>query len=134
MAKGADTRERILDTAFRMAAAEGLEGLSLAEIAQSTGISKSGIFAHFRSKELLQMEMLRAGADKLVRAAILPAFQKPRGVPRLDALFQTWMEWANSPPLPGGCLLMATWYELNDRDSPSLAVVVLLQTVPACNT
>src|SRR5436190_2567813 len=107
MAKGTDTRERILDTAFRMAAAEGLEGLSLAEIAQSTGISKSGIFAHFRSKGLLQMEMLRAGADKFVRASILPAFQQPRGLPRLQALFDNWIQWVNSPTLPGGCLLMA---------------------------
>src|SRR5438270_436486 len=125
--KGTDTRERILDTSFRLAAAVGLGGLSLSDIARQIGISKSGIFAHFRSKELLQMEMLRTGADKFVRAALLPAFQKPRGVPRLEAIFQNWMEWTNSPTLPGGCLLMAASVEMDDRDGPVRDVVVSLQ-------
>ena len=73
------------------------------------------------------MEMLRTGADKFVRAALLPAFQKPRGVPRLEAIFQNWMEWTNSPTLPGGCLLMAASVEMDDRDGPVRDVVVSLQ-------
>src|SRR4051794_25024899 len=127
MSKGDITRDRILDVAFRLAAAEGLERLSLADIARGIGISKSGIFAHFQSKGVLQVEMLKTGADKFVRAVMAPAFEKPCGLPRLHALFHNWMEWANSPSLPGGCLLMAASVEVDDRDGPLRDVVVSLQ-------
>ena len=127
MSKGTETRERILDTAFRMAAAKGLEGLSLSEIASVTGVSKSGIFAHFVSKEQLQLDMLRTGAARFVETAMLPAFRHPRGLPRLLALFENWMQWTNSPRLPGGCLLMAAAVEWDDREGAVRDVVVALQ-------
>src|SRR3954470_3303807 len=127
MSKGADTRDRILDTAFRMAAAEGLDGLSLSQIASVTGISKSGIFAHFVSKEQLQIDMLRTGAARFVDTAMAPAFRQPRGLPRLLALFDNWMQWTTSPRLPGGCLMMAAAVEWDDREGPVRDVVVALQ-------
>jgi AcrR family transcriptional regulator len=127
MTKGSDTRERILDTAFRMAAVLGLDGLSLSDIATQLGISKSGIFAHFRSKELLQIEMLRTGATKFVETVLAPAFRQPRGLPRLIAAFNNWIQWTNNPRLPGGCLLMAAAVEMDDRDGPVRDVVVSLQ-------
>src|SRR5205823_11079871 len=66
MAKGPQTRERILDTAFRLAARDGLEGLSLSALAAEIGLSKSGLFAHFTSKEELQLEMLRVASERFV--------------------------------------------------------------------
>jgi AcrR family transcriptional regulator len=125
--KGAETRDRILDTAFRMAAQEGLEGLSLGDIAQQLGMSKSGLFAHFQSKEELQIEMLRTGAGRFVASVLLPAFRKPRGLPRLRALLENWMRWATAPELPGGCLMLAASVELDDREGPVREVLVGFQ-------
>ena len=126
-AKGTDTRERILDVAFRLAARDGLEGLSLGDIARQMGMSKSGLFAHFQSKEELQIDMLRAGAGRFTETVLFPAFQKPRGLPRLKAAFDNWMRWANDPALPGGCLMMAAAIELDDREGPVRDVLVELQ-------
>jgi AcrR family transcriptional regulator len=125
--KGAETRDRILDTAFRMAAQEGLEGLSLGDIALQLGMSKSGLFAHFQSKEELQIEMLRTGAGRFVASVLLPAFRKPRGLPRLRALLENWMRWATAPELPGGCLMLAASVELDDREGPVREVLVGFQ-------
>jgi AcrR family transcriptional regulator len=125
--KGAETRDRILDTAFRMAAQEGLEGLSLGDIAQQLGMSKSGLFAHFHSKEELQIDMLRTGAGRFVATVLLPSFRKPRGLPRLRALLENWMRWTTAPELPGGCLMMAASTELDDREGPVREVLVGFQ-------
>src|SRR6267154_2472497 len=77
MTKGLETRERILDTAFRLAARDGLEGLSLSALAGKLGLSKSGLFAHFTSKEELQLEMLRVASEKFVEQVMAPAFKQP---------------------------------------------------------
>jgi AcrR family transcriptional regulator len=116
MSKGIDTRARILDTAFRLAARDGLEGLSLAGLANQLGLSKSGLFAHFKSKEELQLEMLRTGSLRFVEAVLLPAFQRPRGLPRIRHLFENWLHWASDPSLPGGCVFVAAAAELDDRE------------------
>src|SRR3954465_5718645 len=129
VSKGLQTRDRILDTAFRLAARDGLEGLSLSALATELGLSKSGLFAHFRSKEDLQMEMLQTGADKFVESGMLqsgaekcgeavrvPAFREPRGLPRLNALFERWIRWATDPDLPGGCIFVAAASALDDRE------------------
>src|SRR3954463_14953732 len=97
MAKGLETRERILDTAFRLAARDGLEGLSLAGLAGELGMSKSGLFAHFGSKEELQLEMLRTASDRFVAKVLAPSFRQPRGLPRVKALFENWRRWATDP-------------------------------------
>ncbi len=125
--KGAETRERILDTAFRMAARDGLAGLSLGELAGQLKMSKSGLFAHFGSKEELQIDLLRTGAGRFVERVMLPAFQRPRGLPRLKQIFANWMQWANDPALPGGCLMMAAAIELDDSEGPVRETLVALQ-------
>jgi len=127
VAKGTETRDRILDTAFRLAAREGLDGLSLAALAGKLGLSKSGLFAHFDSKEELQLEMLRVASERFVDKVMRPAFKHPRGLPRVRALFENWRRWATDPSLPGGCVFVAAAAELDDRDGPVRAYVVSQQ-------
>ena len=125
MAKGLQTRERILDTAFRLAAREGLDGLSLSTLAGQLGLSKSGLFAHFSSKEELQLEMLQVASRQFVDRVMAPAFRQPRGLPRLKAVFDNWREWVTS--LPGGCIFVAAAAEVDDREGPVRAFVVAQQ-------
>jgi AcrR family transcriptional regulator len=127
MAKGPDTRARILDTAFRLAARDGLDGLSLSSLAVEVGLSKSGLFAHFSSKEELQLDMLRVASERFIDRVMAPSFQQPRGLPRLRALFENWMRWATDPGLPGGCIFVAAAAELDDDDGPVRAYVVAQQ-------
>src|SRR6267143_236521 len=127
MGKGPQTRDRILDTAFRLAARDGLEGLSLSALAEKIGLSKSGLFAHFTSKEELQLEMLRVASERFVEEVMAPAFKQPRGLPRLRAFFEAWRPWAINPSLPGGCIFVAAAAELDDRDGPVRAFVVSQQ-------
>src|SRR5882762_10769711 len=122
MTKGPQTRERILDTAFRLAARDGLEGLSLSALA-----GEIGLFAHFTSKEELQLEMLRVASERFVEEVMAPAFKQPRGLPRLRAFFEAWRRWATDPSLPGGCIFVAASAELDDRDGPVRAFVVSQQ-------
>src|SRR3981189_1579505 len=107
MAKGPETRDRILDTAFRLAARDGLEGLSLSALAEQVGLSKGGLFAHFTSKEELQLEMLRVASERFVEEVMTPAFKQPRGLPRLRAFFEACRPWGINPPLPGGGIFVA---------------------------
>jgi AcrR family transcriptional regulator len=127
MSKGSETRERILGTAFRLAAREGLEGLSLGELARQLRVSKSGLFAHFKSKEELQIQTLRAASDRFAQAVMVPAFRKARGLPRVRAFFDNWMRWFADASMPGGCIFMAASFELDDRPGPVREVLVELQ-------
>jgi len=113
MTKGGETRQRILDNAFRLAARDGLKGVSLGALADDIGLSKSGLFAHFRSKEELQLEMLRTASAQFVENVMAPAIRKPRGVPRLRAMFDNWLAWATAQE--GGCLFVAASIELDDQ-------------------
>ncbi len=115
MSKGDDTRERILDRAFRMASRDGLEGLSIGGLAEALAMSKSGLFAHFGSKEELQLEVLRAAARRFEDAVVRPAFRAPRGTPRIRQLLDNWVRWANSPEAAGGCVFVTAAVELDDR-------------------
>lgn len=115
MSKGDDTRERILERAFRMASKEGLEGLSIGALAEALAMSKSGLFAHFGSKEELQVEILQAAARRFADGVVRPAFRAPRGTPRIRALLENWVRWANSPESSGGCLFVTAAVELDDR-------------------
>lgn len=118
MSKGDETRERIVDRAFRMAGRDGLAGLSIGRLATELGLSKSGLFAHFGSKEGLELEVLKAGADRFTQQVMVPAFKAPRGVARLRKLFKNWMAWVTDPAQPGGCLLFAAAAELDDSEGP----------------
>lgn len=115
MGKGAETRERILDQAFRLAARDGLDGLSLSALAAEIGMSKSGLFAHFKSKEALQVELLKQARLTFENEVWTKAVKAPRGEPRIRKLFDTWLAWVEQPNLPGGCLFMAASIELDDH-------------------
>jgi AcrR family transcriptional regulator len=115
MSKGDDTRARILDRAFRMASRDGLEGLSIGGLATALAMSKSGLFAHFGSKEELQLEVLRAAARRFEDSVVRPAFRASRGTPRIRHLLENWVRWANSPDAAGGCLFVTAAIELDDR-------------------
>src|SRR5712692_7656788 len=107
MGKGDTTRGAILGHASKLARRVGLEGLSIGRLASDLNLSKSGLFAHFRSKEALQIQVLETTAAQFVESVVKPALAAPRGEPRLRALFQRWLEWARSQKTPGGCLFVA---------------------------
>lgn len=116
MSKGEQTRERILERAFRLAGREGLQGLTIGALASDLGLSKSGLFAHFGSKEDLQVAVLAAAAERFRAAVIDSVLRAPRGLARLRKLFDAWLAWSSDPSLPGGCLFIAAATELDDRE------------------
>jgi len=118
MSKGTETRSRIVETALRAASVDGLEGISLGKVAADIGMSKSGLFAHFDSKEALQVDVIEAAAEKFTAVVVTPALSAPRGEPRLRALFAHWLRWEQIESLPGGCVFMHAAAELDDRPGP----------------
>jgi AcrR family transcriptional regulator len=118
MRKGAETRERILDQAVRLASRDGLDGLTIGTLSTELGLSKSGLFAHFGSKDELQLQVLQAAVERFEQTVIRPALSAPRGEPRIRAFFENWLAWEDDPGMPGGCLLIAASVELDDRPGP----------------
>ena len=115
MSKGDDTRSGILATAGQLAGQVGLDGLTIGGLATRTGLSKSGLFAHFGSKEELQLQVHAHNVERFTAEVIRPALRAPRGEPRLRALFERWLEWAAAP---GGCPMLAASFEFDDRPGP----------------
>jgi AcrR family transcriptional regulator len=115
---GLRTREAILEHAARLATVEGIEGLSLARLADDVGMSKSGLFAHFGSKEDLQIEVLRVASADFAERVIAPSLKQPRGPARLRAIFERWLAWAADPEVPGGCVFAGASFELDDQPGP----------------
>lgn len=118
MSKGDSTRSAILDVALATASKVGLEALSIGELAKEAGLSKSGLFAHFESKEDLQIEVVKKAIARFVEVVITPALKRPRGEPRVRALFENWFHWSRASELPGGCLFIAASSEFDDRPGP----------------
>jgi len=114
--KGAATREVILDRAYGIACSAGLEGLSIGPLAQAVGMSKSGVFAHFGSREDLQLAVLETAGRRFMEAVLLPALKAPRGLPRLRAIVLNWFEWVRHTA--GGCVLLGSVTEYDDRPGP----------------
>jgi AcrR family transcriptional regulator len=127
MAKGTETHDRIVGHALAMASVEGLDALSLGDLANDVGMSKSGLFAHFRSKEALQLDVLTAAVEKFRRVVIQPALAEPRGEPRLRALFTRWIEWEHHDSMPGGCVFVHAAFEWDDRSGPVRDALVRFQ-------
>ncbi|MGH7568446.1 MAG: TetR/AcrR family transcriptional regulator [Gemmatimonadales bacterium] len=127
MRRGDLTRRAILHRATGLASKLGLGGLTIGALADALELSKSGLFAHFRSKEALQLQVLEFGATVFVDHVVRPALAAPRGAPRMRALFENWLAWARSSPLPGGCLFVAATTELDDRPGPVRDQLVQLQ-------
>jgi len=112
--KRASTRETILDHAYALARRDGLEGLSIGNLASDVGMSKSGVFAHFGSREDLQLAVLDTGRNRFVTQVLLPALQQPRGLPRLRAIVANWFEWSREHQ--SGCVLLSAVSEYDGRD------------------
>ncbi|MGH3332652.1 MAG: TetR/AcrR family transcriptional regulator [Nocardioidaceae bacterium] len=117
MGKGEDTRTAILDEAVQVASRVGFDGLSIGGLAEQTEMSKSGLFAHFRSKEQLQLQTLERARNRFVDVVVRPALASERGVVRVRALFDGWLRWA-AEALEGGCIFVAAAAELDDRPGP----------------
>ncbi len=127
MGKGAETRSAVLDQALAMASEVGLQGLTLGNLAKEVGLSKSGLFAHFDSKEQLQLQVLKNAVDRFVEDVVAPALREPRGEPRVRALFERWLAWEHATYLPGGCPFLALANELDDRPGPLRDALVAAQ-------
>jgi len=116
--KGERTRHAILDTAAALATQEGLEPLSIARLAEATGMSKSGLFAHFGSKEELQLATVDHAAAMFVAEVIAPARAAPRGLARVWALCDHMIDYSERQVFPGGCFFACTSFEFNNRPGP----------------
>jgi AcrR family transcriptional regulator len=116
--KGERTREAILDTAAALATQEGLASLSIGRLAEATGMSKSGLFAHFGSKEELQLATVDHAAAMFVKEVIAPARAAPRGIARVWALCDGMISYAEREVFPGGCFFACTSFEFNNRPGP----------------
>lgn len=114
--KGQETRGRIVRAALDRSTVVGIEGLTLGDLAASLELSKSGLFAHFRSKEALQIAVLEEASERFAQLVVRPAMKAPRGEPRLRAFFARWLEWGRSEP--GGCVFVSATAELDDRPGP----------------
>lgn len=117
-AKGEHTRQSILKHALALSSRVGLGGLTIGHLAEELALSKSGLFAHFRSKEALQIQVLQYAAEQFVERVVRPALAAPRGEARVRAIFERWAEWGMRTPLPGGCVFVAAASELDDQPGP----------------
>jgi AcrR family transcriptional regulator len=124
--KGEATRQTILEQASSLASRIGLEALSIGRLAQETGLSKSGLFAHFGSKDALAVQVVDYTAERFIDQVVRPALKAPRGEPRVRALFENLLEWSGNQPHMSGCVFVALSTELDDR--PCLARDRLLKT------
>jgi AcrR family transcriptional regulator len=113
--KGERTRQAILDAAAALATEEGLEPLSIGRLAEATKMSKSGLFAHFGSKEELQLATVDHAASLFVREVIAPAREAPRGLPRVWVLCENMVDYAERQVFPGGCFFAGASFEFNNR-------------------
>jgi AcrR family transcriptional regulator len=115
--KGQQTKATIVEAALNLATHIGLEGLSIGALAELTGMSKSGVFAHFGSREELQISVVHEYHDRFEQEVFFPALQAPRGVARLRALFANWMK-RTSIELDSGCIYISGAVEFDDRTGP----------------
>ena len=115
--KGRQTRAAILDAALALASHMGLEGLSIGALAEVTQMSKSGVFAHFGSREELQISVVREYHQKFSEEVFEPAMSAPRGLPRLRALFDRWFKRV-SVEIDAGCIYISGAVEFDDRPGP----------------
>lgn len=118
MRKGEATRERIVAEAARQAAQRGLADVSLADVADAVGLSKSGLFKHFESKEAMQLAVIARVMERYREFIWADADAQPPGRPRLEAVFGRWLDWAESEWPQSGCPVIAMTVELDDQPGP----------------
>ena len=116
MSKGVETRTVILDESLQLASRIGFEALTIGHLAEQTGMSKSGLFAHFKSKEQLQLQTLDHSRRLFVDTVLRPTLTAPRGETRVRALFDNWLVWEQL--LEGGCIFVTGAAEYDDQPGP----------------
>jgi AcrR family transcriptional regulator len=116
--KGDRTRHTILQRAIDLASLEGLEGLTIGRLADELQMSKSGLFAHFGSKEDLQVATVEAARQRFVDEVFRPALEAERGYPRLMAICRSWLQYVKRRVFPGGCFFAAASFEFDGRKGP----------------
>jgi len=117
MHKGQQTKAAIIEAALGLATQIGLEGLSIGAIAEVTQMSKSGVFAHFGSREELQISVIREYFSRFEHEIFYPALQEPHGLPRVRALFDNWMKRV-AVEIQSGCIFISGAVEFDDRPGP----------------
>jgi AcrR family transcriptional regulator len=113
--KGERTRQSILERAVDLASLEGLGGLTIGRLAEELGMSKSGLFAHFGSKEELQLATIESARERFIEHAFRPALKAERGYPRLMAIARAWLAYVKREVFPGGCFFAAASFEFDGR-------------------
>ncbi|MGH8445743.1 MAG: TetR/AcrR family transcriptional regulator [Solimonas sp.] len=116
MSKGEQTRRIILDRAYAMAGEIGLESVSIGALAEETGLSKSGLFAHFKSKEALQLDVMQEAIDRFTVQVMHPVLAAPRGEPRVQTLFERYIDWIRGDESRRGCLFQKLAAEYASRE------------------
>jgi AcrR family transcriptional regulator len=122
--KGEETRSQILAAAVEQASAFGFESLTIGTLAEKTGLSKSGLFAHFGSKLDLQIAALDEAGRQFTEGVFLPALKVPRGLKRLRALFENWITWPQRASLPGGCPIDSASREYHHQPGPMRDAII----------
>ena len=123
--RGNRTRESILQAAADLASVEGLEGLTIGRLASALDMSKSGLFAHFGSKEELQLATIDAARRRFVEHVVRPSRSLPRGRERLEALINDWLAYFRSEQFDGGCFFHTVKAEFDSRPDNAVREVVM---------
>lgn len=127
MVAAPSTRERILHQGLDLISTSGISGLTLGVLAEQTGMSKSGLFAHFGSKEEVQLGLLDQMAVVAERSVVAPAMIAPEGLERLKAVLHNWFGWTKRAGLQGGCPVAAGMFELDDLETPVRARLLRME-------
>jgi AcrR family transcriptional regulator len=123
MRKGEQTRAAIVEAALEIASTQGLEGLTIGSIAEKMTMSKSGVFAHFGSREELQIAVLQEYETQFINAVLFPCLKEPRGLPRLRAIFMRWLDRIGKE-IDSGCIYISGATEYDDRPGAVRDVLV----------
>lgn len=125
--KGEETRSAVLGQALTEASLVGLRGVTIGTLATKAGLSKSGLFAHFKSKETLQLAILEEAITRFIALVVAPALKEPRGKHRVAALLRNWQRWARAEFMPGGCIFVSAIVEIEDLEPAVRARLVEAQ-------
>jgi AcrR family transcriptional regulator len=121
---GVRTHAAILETAANVASVEGIHGLTIGRLAEALGVSKSGLYAHFGSKEALQLETIEAAKATFDREVMQPALEAPEGLPQLEAVIEEFFSYVERGVFPGGCFFAGLLADEDARSGPIHDVVI----------
>ncbi len=125
--RSTNSRDKILREGLALMSRDGMAGVTIGVLAEQVGMSKSGVFAHFRSKDEVQIGLLDHMAGFAGSFVVGPAMAEPEGLPRLEALVGNWLGWSARAGLPGGCPVAAGMFELDDVEGPVRDKVVAME-------